>query len=146
MEYWSNTEDVNEKKWENEFDLWILHIKIWLFRNFPENLWEKNFDPFFRTFLTRQGKNEDEHEKTWENEFDFWILHIKIRLCGSFPGNLRKKFLTRFLRHFSLIEEKMRMKMKKYGEMISIFEFSVSKLKYGAVFMKILEKIFWPIL
>ena len=57
---------------------------------------EKNFDPFFGTFLTSQGKYENEDEKARENEFDFSILHIKIRLCGSFHENLRKKFLTHF--------------------------------------------------
>ena len=36
----------------------------------------------------------------------------------------------------------MKMKMKKYGKIISIFEFSISKLSYVAVFMKILEKIY----
>ena len=52
---------------------------------------EKNFDTFFRTFLTNQGKNEDENEKLWENEFNFSIIHITIRLCDSFHENLRKK-------------------------------------------------------
>ena len=58
-------ENVNEKIWENEFDLWILQIKIRVYVNFHENLWEKNFGPFWRTFLTNWGKNED--EKIWEN-------------------------------------------------------------------------------
>ena len=31
-------EDINEKIWENKFDLWILHIKIRLYGNFHENL------------------------------------------------------------------------------------------------------------
>ena len=31
--------------------------------NFHENLCEKNFDRFCKTFLTNQGKNEDEVEK-----------------------------------------------------------------------------------
>ena len=128
-----------QKNWQNDFDLWILHSKIRLYKNFPENLWEKSFDPFCRTFLTCPAKNKDEHEKTWENEFDFWILHIKIRLCGSFLGNLIKKILIHFLRHL-----KMKMKMKKYGEKISIFEFSISNLCYAAVFMEIQEIFFWP--
>ena len=36
----------------------------------------------------------------------------------------------------------MKMKMKKYGEMSSIFELSKSKLGYVAVFLKIQEKKF----
>ena len=56
-------EIVNEKIWENEFDLWILHIKVRLYGNFHENLWKKNFDQFFRTLLTNRGKNEIEDEK-----------------------------------------------------------------------------------
>ena len=48
---------------------------------------KKNFDPFFRTFLTNRGKNENEDEK--------------------------------------------------YGKMSPIFELSISKLDYVAIFMKI---------
>ena len=36
----------------------------------------------------------------------------------------------------------MKMKMKKFGKMTSIFEFSISKLGYVAIFMKILGKNF----
>ena len=36
----------------------------------------------------------------------------------------------------------MKMKMKKYGKMSPIFEFSKSKLGYVAIFMKIREKKF----
>ena len=36
------------------------------------------------------------------------------------------------------------MKMKKHEKMSSIFEFSISKLGYVAVFLKILEKSFDP--
>ena len=59
-----------KKIWENNFSLLILHIKISLYGNFHENLWEKCFDPFCRTFLTNQGNNGDEDEKIWENESD----------------------------------------------------------------------------
>ena len=56
---------------------------------------KKNFHPFFKTFLTNQGKSKTENEKIWENEFDFWIFHIIIRLYSTFHKNLRKKtFLT----------------------------------------------------
>ena len=34
--------------------------------------------------------------------------------------------------------------MKKYGKIISIFEFSISKLSYVAVFMKFQENFFDP--
>ena len=34
--------------------------------------------------------------------------------------------------------------MKKYGKIISIFEFSISKLSYVAVFMKFQKKFFDP--
>ena len=44
--------------------------KITVYGNFHENL-RKNFDSFFKPFLTNQGKNEDEDEKIWKNEFDF---------------------------------------------------------------------------
>ena len=84
-------------------------------------MWEKNFDSFFKPFLTNRGKNEDEDEKIWKNEFDFWILHIKIRLYGNFDVNLRTSNFDPILGHFRLIEAKMKMKIKKYGKMNSIF-------------------------
>ena len=40
-------EDVNEKIWENEFDLWILHIKIRLYGTFHKNLRKKVFFEIF---------------------------------------------------------------------------------------------------
>ena len=36
-------EDDGEKIGENEFNFWILHIKIRLYDNFHENQWEKVF-------------------------------------------------------------------------------------------------------
>ena len=39
----------------------------------------------------------------------------------------------------------MKIKMKKYWKMSSIFEFSISKLGYLPIFLKIKEKKFWPI-
>ena len=108
-------------------------------------VWEKNFWPIFKTFLTNQGKTEDENEKIWKNELNFLILHIKIRLYGNFYENMLKKVLTHFFRHFWLIEGKIKIKMKKYGKMSSIFEFSISKLRYIGIFKKVWEKTFWPI-
>ena len=84
-------------------------------------------------------------KKIWKNEFNFWILHIKIRLYRTFRENLWKKLLTWFLGHFRQIKTKMKMKMKKCEKLISIFEFSISKSGYVAVFMKIWEKTFDPI-
>ena len=130
-------EDDYEKDWKNEFDFWLLHIKIRLYGNFHENL-RKKIDPFFKIFLTNQGKNEGVNEKNWENEFDLWILHIRIRFYGNFHENLWKKRPTHFLGHFWLIVAKMKMKMKIWK---NEFEFSIG---YVVVFMKICEKIFDP--
>ena len=96
-----------------------------------------------KPFLINQGKNENEDEKIWKNELDFWIIHIKIRLFGNFHENLLKKILTHFLRNFWLIESKIKMKMKKFGKISSIFGFSISKLGYMELFIKIWEKSFF---
>ena len=104
---------------------------------------KKFFDSFFKQFLTNWGKNKD--EKNWENEFDFWIIHIKVRLYGNFHENLVKKKFDTFLGNFWLIKAKMKMKMIKYREMFSIFEFSISKLGFVVIFMEIGVKDFWPI-
>ena len=103
-------EDEGEKNWENEFGLWILHIKIRLKGNFPENL-RKNWNEKklltislfnFHYLSDKDGKkvdakNEDEAEKNWKNEFDFWI-------CAY-----QNWIIWQFLRHFWLIEAKMKM-------------------------------------
>ena len=62
--------DEDEKIWDNDFKLWILHIKIKLCDSFYENL-RKNFWWFCKTFLTNWGNNEDENEKIRENYFEF---------------------------------------------------------------------------
>ena len=115
----------DEKNWENEFDFWIIHVKVRLYGNFHENLVKKIFDTFFREFLTNQGKNEDEDDKILGIVFNFWILYIKIRICGNFHGNWSKRFLTHFLRHFWLIKAKMKMKMKIFWRLSLIFELSI---------------------
>ena len=78
----------------------------------------------------------------WKNESHFLILHIKIRLQGNFHENLRKKFLTDFFNHFWLIEAKMKIKMKEFGKINSVFAFSISKLGYAGIFFEIQEKKF----
>ena len=103
---------------------------------------ENSFDPFSRTFLPNWGKNEGEDDNIWENEFDFWIIHIKIKLYGNFHESQLKNVFTHILGHFWLIEAKMKMKVKKYGEIFSIFEFSILKWGYVVIFMKIGEKKF----
>ena len=52
-------ENENEKIWKNEFNFWILHIKVMLYGTFHENLCKKNWPNFFKRFLTNRGKNED---------------------------------------------------------------------------------------
>ena len=83
---WGKNEGEDKKNWENEFNFWILFIKIRLHGNFHENLCENIFDPFYKPFLTNQGKNENyenTNKKILENESDFWILHMKISLRGN---------------------------------------------------------------
>ena len=97
-------------------------------------------DPFFKTFLTNRGKNEIINEKIWENEFDLWILHIKVRLYSNFYENLWKKNFDQFFRTLLTNPGKNEIEDEKYEKMNSIFEFSISKLGYVAVFMEISEK------
>ena len=52
-------ENENEKIWKNEFNFWILHIKVMLYGTFHENLCKKIWPNFFKRFLTNRGKNED---------------------------------------------------------------------------------------
>ena len=44
------------KSRKNEFHFCILHIKFRLYGNFHENLRKKDFDPFFKKFLTNRNK------------------------------------------------------------------------------------------
>ena len=93
-------------------------------------IWEKEFGPFFNTFLTNQGRNEDQDEKIGKNKSNVWTLHIKIRLHGKFHENLREKNWPIFLRHSWLIMVKIKMEEKKFGKMNSIFEFSMTKITW----------------
>ena len=121
-----------------EFSISILgYAKIFM------KIWGKIFWFIFKPFLTNQGKNEDEDEKIWQNVSNFWILHIKIRICGNFHENLRKKFWTHFLWPFWLIKAIINLKTKKCEKMSSISEFSISKLDYMEVFIKIWGKRFF---
>ena len=52
----TKNEDEDEKIWENEFNFSILHIKIRLYGNFHENLWEKNLTYFLGHFLLIEAK------------------------------------------------------------------------------------------
>ena len=59
------------KKLEKMNSIFQFLYQTRLYGNFHENLSEKKFNIFCRTFLTNQGKNEDENEKMWENESNF---------------------------------------------------------------------------
>ena len=56
-------------KMNSIFDLSLMaFFNITLNGNFHENLYEKMFKPFCRTFLTNRGKNDNEYKnRTWEN-------------------------------------------------------------------------------
>ena len=92
------------------------------------NLQTRNFEARIKMRWKHWGKFD-----LWN--IDLWILHIKISLYRIFMKIWEKK-LTKFLRHFWLIEAKMKIKMKKYGKIIPIFEFFISK----SDFIKICEK------
>ena len=73
-------DDKDEKNWENELEneFWIIQIKIGLQGNSYENLRQKVFDSFFKTFLTDRGKNKNENEKLLKIEFGFWFSTWKF--------------------------------------------------------------------
>ena len=78
----------------------------------------------------------------------FGVLNSPYQnLCDmwQFPWNSEKNIFDPFLRHFSLVEAKMKVKMKLYGKISSILEFTTSKLVYVPVFMKVWEKTFDPL-
>ena len=85
--------------------------------------------------ILRQNENED--EKNWENKFDFRIWQIKIRLYDNFHENLRKKEIGPFFKTFLTNWGKAKVKMKKFGKISSIIEFSILKLGGMAILMKI---------
>ena len=103
--------------------------------NFHENLCEKFFDPFCRTFLTNRGKNKDEDEKIGENQFNFWIFRIRIGFYGNFQENPRKNILTHFskalsgLRQFLAEESSLKiMKNAFYFTLKAVFVLKLFKL------------------
>ena len=57
-------------------------------------------------------------------------MTVFMKICA-------KIFFTQFVGYFLLINTKMKMKMKSNGKMKPIFQLSISKLGYVAIFMKI---------
>ena len=78
--------------------------------------------------------------KVWILIFGFF--HIKIRLFDNFHENLQRKNLIHSLKHFWRIKAIMKVQIEKFGKMSLIYEFSISKLGYMEIFMKIWEIIF----
>ena len=77
----------------------------------------------------------------WSFEFPIskfmWYVAISMKFW--------EKHFWPIFKHFSLVEAKMKVKMKVYGKISSILEFTTSKLVYVPVFMKVWEKTFDPL-
>ena len=58
----AKNEAEDKKFWKNEFDFWILHIKLGFMEIFMK-IWEKKIDLFLKIFLTNRGKNKNVNEK-----------------------------------------------------------------------------------
>ena len=56
---WDKNEDEDEKIWENEFDIWILCVKITLYKTFHENLRNKAFFEIFTRTEVSKGLKEE---------------------------------------------------------------------------------------
>ena len=52
------------KKWINQFNFGIFHIKIRLYSNFHKN------GPIFKAFWVIKAKTGKEDKKIWKNDFD----------------------------------------------------------------------------
>ena len=52
----AKNEDEDEKTWKNEFDFWILHIKVKFYANFHENLRKKFLTNFVGHFWLIEAK------------------------------------------------------------------------------------------
>ena len=96
--------------------------------------------------MTTPGKNGNEDEKLWKNDFDVWILDIKIRLYRKSWENFFDPYfkgLFTLLKYIFLTNwGKNEDKDEKFGKISPIFEFSISKLGYMELFIKIWEKSF----
>ena len=68
------------------------------------------------------------------------VVWTGLTVYGNFHENLRQIFFTLFVSHFWLIKAK---NFEKFRKMSSIFEFSISKLGFMAIFMKICGKKIW---
>ena len=73
--------------------------------------------------------------------FEFF-LSKEITYIQKFSWNSEEKNINQFFGHYWLVNTKMKLKMKKYGKMSLIFESSILKLGYEAVFLEIWEKNF----
>ena len=85
-------EDDGEKIGENEFNFWILHIKIRLYDNFHENQWEKCFRPYCRTFWLIEAKMKMKMTK-YGKLSPIFEFSLSKKVMWQFSWKSEKKFL-----------------------------------------------------
>ena len=142
-----NKDEEDKKIWKDEFNLWILRIKIRLYGNFHENLRKKWNGKVLQLVhyltlticLIKMGKKLIQKWRwQWKSLEEWtWFLRSKLGYTEIFMKIYEKKVLTNFLGHFWLVEAKIKIKIRTFGKMSLIFEFSILKLGYMKVFMKI---------
>ena len=86
-------EDDGEKIGENEFNFWILHIKIRLYDNFHENQWEKCFRPYCRTFWLIEAKMKMKMTK-YGKLSPIFEFSLSKKVMWQFSWKSEKSFLT----------------------------------------------------
>ena len=94
-------EDVNETIWENEFNFWILHIKIWLYGNFDVNLETKKFYSFLGHFWLVEAKMKMEMKKYGKTSLIFKFFISKLGYMGLFIKIWEKNFWPVFKTFFT---------------------------------------------
>ena len=86
---------------KNEFDFWIFHIKIRLYKNFHEILWKKNMTNFLSHFLLIKAKIKMKIKKSGKVSSIFKLSISKIGYIANFMKICIKIFDQLFMTYLT---------------------------------------------
>ena len=128
-------EDDGEKIGENEFNFWILHIKIRLYDNFHENQWEKCFRPYCRTFWLIEAKMKMKMTK-YGKLSPIFEFSLSKKVMWQFSWKSEKKF-------FDSSRQKQKWRWKNLEKRVRFLNLHIKIRLYRSFHQNLRKKFFF---